>query len=161
MALAADFLAELGYELSATRTVLERVPDNKAQWKPHPKSSAFGHLAQLVARMPGMMTKIVTGIDMDLATGPGYSFEKTESLLAEFDRNVAELRAALEDAAEADLGITWRLLYGGEVIDSGTRKDVLRNTINHLVHHRAQLAVYLRLNDIPVSRLYGPTADEH
>jgi len=158
--IAGKFIAELSYELPATRKVLERVPDGKGPWKPHPKSSALGHLAQLVARMPAMMTKIVKGIDLDLATGPGYTFETTEALLREFDGNVSELRASLEAATEADLALTWKLLYGGEVVDSGIREDVLRNTVNHFVHHRAQLTVYLRMNDVPLPPLYGPTADE-
>jgi hypothetical protein len=128
------FIAELGYELPATRTLLERVPDGKGRWKPHSKSSALGHLAQLVARMPAMMTQIVKGIDLDLAAGPGYTFEETKTLLREFDANVSELRAALESATDADMALTWKLLYDGEVVDTGIRDDVLRNTINHFVH---------------------------
>ena len=160
MPIANEFIAELGYELPATRRLLERVPNGKGSWKPHPKSSALGHLAQLVARMPGMMANIVKGIDLDLAKGPGYSREPTETLLREFDGNVDELRAVLANASDTDMAKTWRLLYGGEVIDQGSRKDVLRNTINHFVHHRAQLTVYLRMNEVPLPCLYGPTADE-
>ena len=78
----------------------------------------------------------------------------------EFDGNVGELRASLEAAADADFGLTWKLLYGGETVDTGIREDVLRNTVNHFVHHRAQLTVYLRMNDVPLPPLYGPTADE-
>ena len=91
-------------------------------WKPHPKSSALGHLAQLVARMPAVMTKIVKGIDLDLADGPGYSLETTETLLREFDGNVEELKASLAGASEADFVLPWTLLYGGEVIDTASRK---------------------------------------
>ena len=120
----------------------------------------MGHLAQLVGRMPAMMTNIVTGVDLDLAEGPGYSFETTETLLREFDRNVEQLFASLAAANDAEFALTWRLLYGGEVVDAANRKDVLRNTVNHFVHHRAQLTVYLRMNDVPVPPLYGPTADE-
>lgn len=160
MSLAADFAAELGYELPAARRVIERVPADKGQWKPHPRSSALGHLTQLVSRMPAMMTRIVRGIDLDLAKGPPYTFEPTEVLLREFDDNVKELTDALASASESDFALTWRLLYDGQLVDSGTRKDVLRNTVNHFVHHRAQLTVYLRMNEIPVPSLYGPTADE-
>ena len=161
MAIAKEFIAELGYELPATRRLLERVPNGKGSWKPHPKSSALGHLAQLVARMPAMMANIVKGIDLDLAKGPGYSLEPTDTLLQEFDGNVEELRRVLATASDNDMGETWRLLYGGEVVDQGIRKDVLRNTINHFVHHRAQLTVYLRMNEVPLPCLYGPTADEN
>ena len=160
MSLAADFAAELGYELPAARRVIERVPADKGQWKPHPRSSALGHLTQLVSRMPATMTRIVRGIDLDLAKGPPYTFEPTEVLLREFDDNVKELTDALASASESDFALTWRLLYDGQLVDSGTRKDVLRNTVNHFVHHRAQLTVYLRMNEIPVPSLYGPTADE-
>jgi uncharacterized damage-inducible protein DinB len=160
MPIADEFIVELGYELPATRRLLERVPNGKGAWKPHPKSSALGHLAQLVSRMPAMMANIVKGIDLDLAKGPGYSLESTETLLREFDVNVQEVRAVLANASDADMVKTWRLLYGGEVMDEGIRKDVLRNTINHFVHHRAQMTVYLRMNDVPLPCLYGPTADE-
>ena len=111
MSIATDFIAELNNELPATRRLLERVPDGKGPWKPHPKSSALGHLAQLVARLPGVMTNIVTGVDLDLAEGPGYSFEPTETLLSEFDRNVEQLFASLAAANDADFALTWRLLY--------------------------------------------------
>ena len=160
MAIANEFVAELAYELHATRRLLERVPNGKGDWKPHPKSSALGHLAQLVARMPATMANIVRGIDLDLAKSPAYSLEPTETLLREFDDNAQELRAVLANASDTNMAQTWRLLYGGQVIDQGIRKDVLRNTINHFVHHRAQLSVYLRMNEVPLPCLYGPTADE-
>lgn len=160
MSLAQDFMSELDYELPATRKLLERVPGDRGQWRPHPKSSPLGHLAQLVARLPGVMTKIVRGIDLDLASGPGYSFETTETLLREFDGHVREVREVLLLAKDEDFTPTWRLLYGADVLDTAPRKSVLRNTINHFVHHRAQLTVYLRMNDIPLPQLYGPTADE-
>jgi hypothetical protein len=160
MSIASDFISELSYELPATRRLLARVPADKGPWKPHPKSSAFGHLAQLVARLPGVMAQIVEGIDLDLDAGPPYSLEPSDVLLQLFDHNALHARRALESAGDEDFAAEWRLLYGGQVMDTGRRKDVLRNTINHFVHHRAQLTVYLRLNEIPVPCLYGPTADE-
>ena len=160
MSIAGDFISELGYELPATRKVIERVPGERGEWKIHPRSSALGHLTQLVARMPAMMTNIVRGVDLDLARAPAYTFEPTDTLLREFDANARELRTALGGVADAEFALAWRLLYDGQVLDTGTRKDVLRNTINHFVHHRAQLTVYLRMNEIPVPCLYGPTADE-
>ena len=160
MSIAQDFISELDYEMPATRRLIERVPDEKGRWKPHPKSSALGHLTQLVARLPGVMTKIVKGIDLNLAAGPGYTFETTGTLLREFDRNVRDVREALLSARDEDLMLTWRLMHGDQVLDTAPRKSVLRNTVNHFVHHRAQLTVYLRMNDIPLPQLYGPTADE-
>ena len=160
MSIADDFISELGYELPATRKVIERVPGERGAWKIHPRSSALGHLTQLVARMPATMTDIVRGMDLDLARAPAYTFESTDTLLREFDANASELKTALSAAIEEEFALPWRLLYDGQVLDTGTRKDVLRNTINHFVHHRAQLTVYLRMNEIPVPCLYGPTADE-
>lgn len=160
MSIAAEFTAELDYELPATRHVLERIPNDKLQFKPHPRSSAFGHIAQWVARMPGVLAQIVRGIDLDLSRSPPYSFEPSEKLVHEFDSCVVELHKALKSASDADFARDWRILYDGQVGDTAVRKDALRNSINHLVHHRAQLAVYLRLNDVPVPQLYGPTADE-
>jgi uncharacterized damage-inducible protein DinB len=160
MRIAEEFISELDYELPASRKVLERVPGDRGAWKPRSRSSAFGHLAQLVARMPRTMADIVRGIDLDLASAPPYSLEPTETLLREFDTNVQDVRRVLLAAPDGDFTLDWHLRYGPQVLSSGRRKDVLRNTINHFVHHRAQLAVYLRLNEIPVPCLYGPTADE-
>lgn len=160
MSIAEDFISELDYELPATRRLLERVPSDKGPWKPHPKSSALGHLAQLVTRLPGVMADIVRGIDLDLAAGPPYTFEPTETLLKDFDLHAKAAREALRSAKDDDFALTWSLTYGDQVLDTGRRNDVLRNTINHFVHHRGQLTVYLRMNDVPLPSLYGPTADE-
>jgi len=160
MSIAQDFIAELDYELPATRRLLERVPSDKGGWKPHPKSSALGHLAQLVTRMPGTMVNIVRGIDLDLAAGPPYTLEPTETLLREFDAHVKDARDVLRTAQDEDFALPWNLRYADQVLDTGRRRDVFRNTINHFVHHRGQLTVYLRLNDVPIPSLYGPTADE-
>jgi hypothetical protein len=160
MTIGQEFLKEVEAEFTASRRLVERVPSDKARWKPHPKSAALGHLTQLVCRMPKVMSDIVKGIDLDLAGGPGYSFETTEELLREFDANVAEVRATLTGARDADFGGTWSVRAGAEIYDTAGRKDALRNTINHFVHHRGQLTVYLRLLDVPIPKLYGPTADE-
>lgn len=154
------FLKEVESELKSSRRLIERVPGDKGPWKPHPKSSALGHLTQLVCRMPKVMSDIVKGIDLDLAAGPGYSFEPTEVLLRAFDENVAELRRTLSKAKDADFKGTWNVRAGADVYDSAESQDALRNTINHFCHHRGQLTVYLRLLDVPIPQLYGPTADE-
>jgi hypothetical protein len=154
------FLKEVEDELKSSRRLIERVPGDKARWKPHPKSSALGHLTQLVCRMPKVMSDIVKGVDLDLSAGPGYSFEPTDVLLREFDENVAELRRTLSKAKDTDFQGTWNVRAGTDIYDSAERQDALRNTINHFVHHRGQLTVYLRLLDVPIPQLYGPTADE-
>lgn len=160
MTFAEALLPEFDLEMANTRRVLERVPSDKAEWKPHPKSFALGHLAQLVSGMPGWLTNIVTQTELDLSKGPGYSMQKTETLLDIFDKNVRESRAVLAAASDADLDVKWSLKMGDRVLATDRRRDVVRNTISHLVHHRAQLGVYLRLLDLPVPSAYGPTADE-
>jgi uncharacterized damage-inducible protein DinB len=159
MAVAQRFLAELDYELPATRRVIERFPTDKGGWKPHPRSSAFGNLVQLVARLPGVMRDIVKGKNLDLAASK-YTLEKTETLLREFDENARTLTDALRSAKDEVWALDWSLVMGDQVLQTSRRDDVMRNTINHLVHHRGQLTVYLRLNEIAVPQLYGPTADE-
>jgi len=154
------FLAELDLEMPTTRRLLERVPSEKATWKPHEKSFPMGHLAQLVARMPGWLPHIVRETSLDLGGFGGYSFEKTETLLAEFDRNVKDAREALAHARDEDYLVSWSLKAGGRVLMSMRRIAMVRQTINHLVHHRGQLTVYLRLVDVPLPSIYGPTADE-
>ena len=160
MTAADTLLPEFDQEMASTRRLLERVPTDKGQWKPHPKSFPLGHLAQLVSMMPGWLTKTIRGVDIDLATTKGYSFEKTETLLAQFDQNVREAREALASASDDDFTRTWSLKRGAQVLFSGTRGVVVRSHISHLIHHRAQLTVYLRLIDVPIPGMYGPTADE-
>jgi uncharacterized damage-inducible protein DinB len=160
MTMAEKLVAEFDREMPPTRKVIERCPSGKAQWKPHAKSFALGHLAQLVAGMPGWLTRIARGEDINLAGGPGYSFEKTETLLEMFDKNVREARAALAGFKDADYELPWSLKMGDQVVFTDERGMVIRQTINHLCHHRGQLTVYLRLIDVPVPSVYGPTADE-
>jgi len=160
MSIADTLLPEFDQEMATTRRVLERVPSEKGQWKPHPKSFSLGHLTQLVSGMPGWITNAVTETDLNLASYPGYSYEKTETLLKSFDKHVAEARKAIAAAKDSDYAVVWSLKHGDRVLFSMARGPVVRQTINHLVHHRGQLTVYLRLIDVPVPSIYGPTADE-
>lgn len=160
MSVAASMLPEFDMEMATTRKVLERVPSDKGSWKPHEKSFALGHLAQLVAGMPGWITNVVTKPDLDLARAEGYSLQDTETLLGAFDRHVAEARAAMSAASDEELQRPWSLKRGDMVLWNAPKLAVLRNHINHLVHHRGQLTVYLRLLDVPVPSIYGPSADE-
>ena len=165
MSIADLLLPEFDLEIATTRRVLERVPSDKGTWKPHPKSFPMGHLAQLVARMPGWATMMMTRTELDIAPvdGPrlGYTFETTETLLAEFDRGAAEGRAAIAAATDEDFQVEWTLKVAGNAVDVKPRYLMLRTSmLNHLVHHRAQLGVYLRLVEVPVPSMYGPTADE-
>lgn len=160
MSISADLLPEFDQEMATTRRLLERVPGEQGEWKPHPKSFALGHLAQLVATMPGWLTKMLLDTKIDLAAGPGYSFETTETLLGLFDRHVREAREAFDSVSDEDYAVQWSLMMGEQVLLTQPRREAVRSTINHLVHHRGQLTVYLRVLDVPIPSIYGPTADE-
>jgi uncharacterized damage-inducible protein DinB len=161
MTIAETILPEFDTEMNTTRRVIERVPSEKGQWKPHEKSFSIGHLTQLVATMPGWLVSIAQGKNIDLASGGrGYTYETTENLLATFDKLVAEARAAIAATSDEDFAKPWSLMMGDKPLLTTPRGDTVRSTINHLIHHRGQLTVYLRLLDIPVPSVYGPTADE-
>jgi uncharacterized damage-inducible protein DinB len=160
VSIAETLLAELESEMPSTRRLLERVPTDKAEWKPHPKSFPLGHLAQLVATMPGWLTKTMSAPDLNLAQQAGYKFQKTESLLEQFDQHVVEARKAIKASKPADYDQPWSLKMGDKVLMTLPRGVVMRQHINHLCHHRGQLTVYLRLLDVPIPSIYGPTADE-
>jgi uncharacterized damage-inducible protein DinB len=160
MTIGEALLPEFDQEMKTTRAMLARVPSDKGQWKPHPKSFSMAHLAQLVSWMPGWIATTLREPHLDLGGAPGYTVETTDTLLRDFDKNVANARAALESARDQDFGAMWSLQRGGQVLFSAPRSVVVRMHISHLVHHRGQLSVYLRLNDVPVPPIYGPTADE-
>ena len=160
-------LPEFDEEMATTRRVLERVPDEdgRGEWRPHPKSFPMAHLAQLVAMMPSWVTMMTRETEVDIAPkerppGSGYSIQKTAALLEQFDRNVAEGRAALAAATDEEMDVEWTMKAAGNVVQQKSRYQMLRTgVLNHLVHHRAQLGVYLRLVNEMVPSMYGPTAD--
>lgn len=160
MSIAETLLSEFDQEMATTRKVIERVPTDKGKFKPHPKSFSLGHLTQLVSLMPGWITNAVTQTSLNLGDYPGYSYEKTEDLVKAFDKHVKEARKAIASAKDSDFMIPWSLKRGEQVFFTAPRGVIVRQTINHLVHHRGQLTVYLRLVDVPVPSIYGPTADE-
>ncbi len=160
MPLAAALLPEFDQEMATTRRLLERVPDDKGEWRPHPKSFPLGHLAQLVSWMPGWVANALNEPSLDLATAGGYSYETTDTLLKGFDDGVRQSRDALANVSDAEFAKSWSLKHGDRVLFSAPRSVVVRNHISHLIHHRGQLTVYLRLLDVPIPPIYGPTADE-
>ena len=160
MSWAESLLPEFDQEMATTRRFVERVPDGKGEWKPHPKSFSLGHLAQLVSWMPGWITLALERPGLDLSAGPRYSLEQTRTLLDGFDRNVREARAAIARTRDESLRELWSLTMGERVLFTSTRGETVRQNISHLVHHRGQLTVYLRLLDVPIPSIYGPTADE-
>jgi uncharacterized damage-inducible protein DinB len=153
-------LPEFDGEMKNTRRMIERVPSDKGEWKPHPKSFALGHLAQLVSWIPGWVASAASESSLDIAAAPRYSFEKTETLLKGFDENVRRAKDGIAKLQDKDLDQKWELKRGDMVLFSTTRGAALRQHVNHLSHHRGQLSVYLRLLDVPVPPVYGPTADE-
>jgi uncharacterized damage-inducible protein DinB len=160
MSIADTLLPEFDQEMATTRRLIERVPTEKGQWKPHEKSFSLGHLAQLVAWMPGWIANTLTKTELNIKGSAGYSYEKTEDLLAMFDQNVKEARAAIVASKDADYAVNWSLKFGDRVVMTQPRAQVVRTHISHLVHHRGQLSVYLRLVGVPVPSIYGPSADE-
>lgn len=155
---------DLEHELTTTRRVLERVPDERLSWKPHEKSWTFGKLALHLANLLFWQISILRHDEFDLASLPASSQAKPASrdqILQTFDRNAVELREALDEAGDAALMEPWTLRRGDQIIFTQPRAAVLRGMgISHLVHHRGQLGVYLRLLDVPVPATYGPSADE-
>lgn len=156
-------LTEFDEEAKKTRAMLERVPI-KADFKPHAKSMPLGKLAPHVAELPGFGLTILTTPELDFGKGgprerPG--FESAQGLVKAFDDRAAKLRAALKGVPESAWNEPWKLGFNGKPIFSGSRFLAYRQMfLNHLVHHRAQLGVYLRLNDVPLPGTYGPSADD-
>jgi uncharacterized damage-inducible protein DinB len=134
-------LKEFDQEMASTRKLLERVPSEEATWKPHPKSFALGHLAQLVAWIPGWITFSLRQTELDLAKAPGYSFFPTEELLRMLDENVLQAREALVAVTGSELNVPWSLKHGDTVLATTPRGEVVRQHLNHLIHHRGQLTV--------------------
>ncbi len=166
MSLSQGLLPEFDQEMAKTRSILSRIPMDKFDWKPHEKSFSMGDLANHVARMAGwgMSTMSTDSLDYAPVDGPPPEppiARTSEELLALFDESVAGFREAVEKATDDDFMAPWTLQAGGEDLFTMPRGAVVRTLIlNHIVHHRAQLTVYLRLNDLPVPGLYGPSADE-
>jgi uncharacterized damage-inducible protein DinB len=166
MGLSDSLLPEFDREMSTTRTTLERVPTDKFDWKPHQKSSSMGALAHHLAHLPNWGSVALGGESFDFApAGVPMKLPKTDSIegvLAMFDENVAQAREAIARAGDEDFQKSWTLLFNGRKITTKSKAEVLRDfVLSHTIHHRAQLGVYLRLNDIPVPMSYGPTADEN
>jgi uncharacterized damage-inducible protein DinB len=163
MSIAQALLPEFDYEMANTRKTLERVPEDKFSFKPDPKSMSMGRLAGHIAEMPGwgVLTLSSDSLTLDPATHKPFAPSTRAEILAEFDKNVASTRTALAAASDADIMQPWSLIIGGNPLFTMPRIGVIRSMVmNHVIHHRAQLTVYFRLNGVPVPALYGPSADE-
>jgi uncharacterized damage-inducible protein DinB len=166
MSYSASILPEFDQEMASTRKVLERLPEDRWDWQPHPKSHTVGWNANHLADLPNwtVMTLGSSSLDIAPATGEGYRSPKLATrgeILDLFDRNVAAARAALASATDASVMEPWSLLQSGATLFTMPKAAVIRSfVLNHIMHHRAILCVYLRLNDVPVPGMYGPSGDE-
>ncbi|HXC43736.1 MAG TPA: DinB family protein [Candidatus Dormibacteraeota bacterium] len=163
MSISEFLVPELDAEIKTTRTTLERVPADKKDFAPHTKSMPLGKLAPHVAQLPSFGLTILTTPELDFSKGSvaPLQFESVDQLVKALDEGAAKVRAALQNTPDEAWKENWKLSFQGKSIFSGSRFLAYREMfLNHLVHHRAQLGVYLRLNGKPVPASYGPSADD-
>ncbi len=157
-------LPEFDREMATTRRLIERVPFAEAQWKPHAKSMTLGELSAHLAEIPGWVSNIVDVPVVDLAANPHHAkpvYASTAELLSAFDRNAAKARAAIASKSDAEMMESWSLKNGDAVLLTLPKAGVVRSLLlNHMIHHRGQLSVYIRLKDVAVPSIYGPSADD-
>jgi uncharacterized damage-inducible protein DinB len=160
------FIADIDREAPLTRRALEKVPEGRAEWKPHPKSMPLGYLSSLVAMMPSWLTMEIEQDEFDVRPPSGtpskfaQKLETAAALVKAMDEGFAGARTALQNTTDEHLMKPWQLKAGGKVVIDAPRHVMLRDSLMHLSHHRGQLTVYLRLNEIPVPSIYGPSADD-
>ena len=164
MSIAAAYIQELTMEADAAHLVLERVPEAQLEWRPHPKSMSLGQLALHVATLPQQLSDFVAGDELDFgaAAGAPPTVNSRQALLDAFEGSIAHAQRYLESLSDARALETWTLKRGSTPLFAAPRVGVIRSFLfNHWYHHRGQLVVYLRLLDVPVPSVYGPTADEN
>lgn len=155
------FWGELEAEARASRKCLERIPvDKLSEWKPHEKSMNMGYLAIIVAEIPRWIQHMIEEGDIDFATWKSPEVKTTEELVAHFEKNLEGAKNALMNVSDEELEKDFSLKNQGQVLFTSSKKDNVSSSINHLVHHRGQLTVYMRLNNVPVPSIYGPSADD-
>src|SRR4051812_30528528 len=158
-----SFIAELKQEAASTKRILERVPEAHFDWKPHEKSMTLGRLTSHVAELPGFLNSILTMDEVDFAKGHYKASHATtpEELLNVFQQKLDEVVQTLQNTSDEKMQANFTLRSGDHVIASLQRMVAVRSmALNHIIHHRGQIAVYLRLLDVPVPGMYGPSADE-
>jgi len=158
--LAQEFAVELKAEQSSTLKCLERIPPELFGYKPHPKSMELGYLTLLVAEIPLWIAHIAKHPEIDLATFPHNKAQTTQEVVDHFHNNMAQAAEALQAIQEGQLNEKFELKSNGQVLYTSDKKEQITQAINHMVHHRGQLTVYMRLNDIAVPSIYGPSADD-
>ena len=156
----AEFLKELEGEAAASRKCLERIPENLFGWKPHERSMAMGYLALLVAEIPRWISHVIEVGEIDFATFQHFQPKDSSELVRHFEENLKGAREALQKVSDQSLSEPFSLKNQGQVLFTSSKKETVGQSINHLVHHRGQLTIYMRLNEIPVPSIYGPSADD-
>jgi uncharacterized damage-inducible protein DinB len=155
-------LKEMEQEAQTTRKMLERIPDDKYDWKPHEKSMTMRQLATHVAELPSWVPMVLTTDELDFASAPyePKNISRTSDLVAYFEECLSDGKAHLQKATEDQLDKMWTMRNGEQIYDTSPKVQVLRMTFSQIIHHRAQLGVYLRLLNVPIPGSYGPSADE-
>lgn len=166
MSLSKGLIAELDHEMATTRRLLERYPEDKASYQPHPKSMTLARLASHIAELPGWAPAILQGDSFDFAPLDGAPYKPPtwsgrDEIIGRFDKNVAAFRQSLAETSDEAFKQPWTLKKGGQAVFTLPRVAVVRSMLfSHVIHHRGQLSVYLRMCDVPLPSIYGPTADE-
>lgn len=155
-----EYLSELEAEVRATRNCLQAIPETLYAWKPHEKSMNMGYLTLLVADMPRWITYIVERSVIDFVTYKHFQLSTNAALLQHFDDLIDDVKRVLRSVSNEELANQFALKNNGQILYTTSKKESIQSTINHWVHHRGQLTVYMRLNDIPVPSIYGPSADD-
>ena len=155
-----EYLKEIEAETSATRKCLERIPETLFDWKPHEKSMTLGYLSLLVAEIPYWITNMIEKSEIDFATFVHFKPKNTSELVNHFDENIRGVKNALQHVSNKEILEPFFLKNNGQTVFSSPKKESISSSINHMVHHRGQLTVYMRLNDIAVPSIYGPSADD-
>jgi uncharacterized damage-inducible protein DinB len=155
-----EFMNELEAEVRATRRCLEVIPEKLYEWKPHEKSMNLGYLSLLVAEIPKWIRDTIEKSEIDLARYDHFKLSTTAALLKHFDENIEGAKHALKKVSNEELATPFYLKTDGKVVYTSPKKESVGSSINHMVHHRGQLTVYMRLNNIPVPSIYGPSADD-
>lgn len=154
------YLSQLDSEVEATRKCLERITDDVLDFKPTEKSMSLKSLAITISDIPKWISSIVNQSDIDFATYEGFKLNSADDLPKHFEESISEARHALEDVSDEELFEEFSLKHGGQVLSTDTKKNFIDSTIRHLVHHRGQLTVYMRMNNIPIPKIYGPSGDD-
>jgi len=162
MSIAKEFAKELNQQAANTKKVLERIPQDKLTWKPHEKSTAIGRLGMHIAELPNTIVRTIETESFDYAAAPFKPVfpNTTAEIMETFEKSLSKATELLEKTSDDQLQAIWKALRAGQLVWEMPKGAVIRNTLNHIIHHRGQLTVFLRLLDVPIPNTFGPTADE-